>query len=153
MDACMLASTDSTFLQQATHLTGGIYMRPKQRSALLQYLLVGPLPLGDGACAVLWMLFTCRQQADSRKESSCHPHAAFYSKQQLHTTLLLSALDFEYCVPDLLLPQTIYCPDSSSRSHLQLPQPLGVDFRASCFCHRVGFAMLHPAHAHLPFPE
>ncbi len=67
VDACMLASTDSTFLQQATHLTGGIYMRPKQRSALLQYLLVGPLPLGDGACAVLWMLFTSRQQADSGK--------------------------------------------------------------------------------------
>lgn len=40
MDACMLSGTDSTFLQQATHLTGGIYMRPKQRGALLQYLLV-----------------------------------------------------------------------------------------------------------------
>lgn len=40
VDACMLSSSDSTFLQQATHLTGGIYMRPKQRGALLQYLLV-----------------------------------------------------------------------------------------------------------------
>jgi transcription initiation factor TFIIH subunit 3 len=40
VDACMLSNSDSTFLQQATHLTGGIYMRPKQRGALLQYLLV-----------------------------------------------------------------------------------------------------------------
>lgn len=40
IDACMLGGSDSTFLQQATHLTGGVYLRPKYRSALLQYLLV-----------------------------------------------------------------------------------------------------------------
>ena len=40
MDACMLSGGESTFLQQATHLTGGIYLRPKQKAALLQYLLV-----------------------------------------------------------------------------------------------------------------
>ncbi|CAL5227323.1 g10263 [Coccomyxa viridis] len=70
IDACMLSGSESTFLQQATHLTGGIYLRPKLRGALLQYLL------------------------------------------------------------------TIYCGFTFSRSHLELPQPLGVDFRASCFCHR-----------------
>ena len=64
-----------------------------------------------------------------------------------------SALVPQPHVRNFLLLQTIYCPDSSSRSHLQLPQPLGVDFRASCFCHRVGFAMWHPVHAHLPFTE
>ena len=42
-----------------------------------------------------------------------------------------------------LLPlQTIYCGDTFSRSHLELPQPLGVDFRASCFCHRVSDTLL-----------
>ncbi len=40
IDACMLSGSESTFLQQATHLTGGIYLRPKLRGALLQYLLV-----------------------------------------------------------------------------------------------------------------
>ena len=40
IDACMLSGSDSTFLQQATHLTGGIYLRPRLRGALLQYLLV-----------------------------------------------------------------------------------------------------------------
>ena len=40
VDACMLSSGESTFLQQATHLTGGIYLRPKHRGGLLQYLLV-----------------------------------------------------------------------------------------------------------------
>ena len=65
VDACMLGSTDSTFLQQATHLTGGIYMRPKQRSALLQYLLVGlPPPV---TMLVILMLPIIRQHADSRR--------------------------------------------------------------------------------------
>ena len=157
VDACMLASTDSTFLQQATHLTGGIYMRPKQRSALLQYLLVGLLPVGDDACAVLWMLLASRQQADSRMNS----HVILMQPSSSNSTCTefclqcaaSDALDPEHCVQDVLLLQTIYCPDSSSRSHLQLPQPLGVDFRASCFCHRVGFATVNPAHAHLPFTE
>ena len=40
IDACMLSGSESTFLQQATHLTGGIYLRPRLRGALLQYLLV-----------------------------------------------------------------------------------------------------------------
>lgn len=40
VDACMLGASDSTFLQQAAHLTDGIYLRPKHKDALLQYLLV-----------------------------------------------------------------------------------------------------------------
>lgn len=42
VDACMLGGADSTFLQQAAHLTDGVYARPRQRGALLQYLLVPP---------------------------------------------------------------------------------------------------------------
>ncbi|EIE26291.1 transcription factor Tfb4 [Coccomyxa subellipsoidea C-169] len=70
IDACMLGASDSAFLQQAAHLTNGIYLRPKHKDALLQYLL------------------------------------------------------------------TIFCGDAFSRSFLQLPRPIGVDFRAACFCHR-----------------
>ena len=40
IDACMLGASDSAFLQQAAHLTNGIYLRPKHKDALLQYLLV-----------------------------------------------------------------------------------------------------------------
>ena len=43
MDACMLGAADSTFLQQAAHLTSGVYLRPKHKGALLQYLLVSKL--------------------------------------------------------------------------------------------------------------
>ncbi|KAK9916655.1 hypothetical protein WJX75_005410 [Coccomyxa subellipsoidea] len=70
IDACMIGASDSVFLQQAAHLTNGIYLRPKHKGALLQYLL------------------------------------------------------------------TLFCGDAFSRSFLQLPRPIGVDFRAACFCHR-----------------
>lgn len=40
IDACMLGRSDSSFLQQAVHLTKGVYLRPPRPSALLQYLLV-----------------------------------------------------------------------------------------------------------------
>ncbi|CAL8466549.1 g6085 [Coccomyxa elongata] len=39
IDACMLGAHDSAFLQQAAHLTDGVYLRPKHKGALLQYLL------------------------------------------------------------------------------------------------------------------
>eukprot|EP01119_Soliformovum_irregulare_P010928 TRINITY_DN2694_c0_g1_i2.p1 TRINITY_DN2694_c0_g1~~TRINITY_DN2694_c0_g1_i2.p1 ORF type:complete len:233 (+),score=40.88 TRINITY_DN2694_c0_g1_i2:273-971(+) len=39
IDSCILSATDSPFLQQAAHLTGGIYLRPTRQDALLQYLL------------------------------------------------------------------------------------------------------------------
>ena len=41
LDACMVGTGDSAFLQQAAHLTCGLYLRPFQPAALLQYLLVG----------------------------------------------------------------------------------------------------------------
>lgn len=36
----MLGTADSAFLQQAAHVTGGLYLRPSRPRALLQYLLV-----------------------------------------------------------------------------------------------------------------
>jgi transcription initiation factor TFIIH subunit 3 len=39
IDSCVLMDEDSSFLQQASHLTSGIYLRPKLQEGLLQYLL------------------------------------------------------------------------------------------------------------------
>jgi hypothetical protein len=40
IDACQLGRGHSTFLQQASHLTGGIYLKPGKPQALIQYLNV-----------------------------------------------------------------------------------------------------------------
>ncbi|KAL6058239.1 General transcription and DNA repair factor IIH subunit TFB4 [Balamuthia mandrillaris] len=39
VDSCILSSHESTFLQQAAHLTDGIYLKPSRQDGLLQYLL------------------------------------------------------------------------------------------------------------------
>jgi len=39
VDSCVLSQQDSSFLQQASHLTGGIYLKPQHIGGLLQYLL------------------------------------------------------------------------------------------------------------------
>ncbi|EGC40332.1 hypothetical protein DICPUDRAFT_9126, partial [Dictyostelium purpureum] len=39
VDSCILSQTDSTFLQQASHLTNGIYLKPHKQELLSQYLL------------------------------------------------------------------------------------------------------------------
>jgi transcription initiation factor TFIIH subunit 3 len=40
IDACVLGDTNSPFMQQASFLTGGTYLRPSKPGALAQYLLV-----------------------------------------------------------------------------------------------------------------
>ena len=70
IDSCYLGANDSAFLQQAAHITGGVYYKPRAFHDLLQHLLST-----SGA-------------------------------------------------------------DRSTRRLLQLPGQRGVDFRASCFCHR-----------------
>eukprot|EP01132_Coremiostelium_polycephalum_P009132 gene9132-11189_t len=39
VDSCILSQSDSTFLQQASHLTNGIYLKPQKQDNLIQYLL------------------------------------------------------------------------------------------------------------------
>lgn len=39
--------------------------------------------------------------------------------------------------------QTVFCAETYSRGFLDLPQATGVDFRASCFCHKVALSALH----------
>jgi len=44
IDTCVLGSRDSPFLQQASHITGGVYIRPTVQEGLLQYLFTVMLP-------------------------------------------------------------------------------------------------------------
>ncbi|KAH7863410.1 hypothetical protein Vadar_017158 [Vaccinium darrowii] len=70
IDSCLLGAQHSAFLQQASYITGGVYLKPQQLDGLFQYL------------------------------------------------------------------STVFASDLYSRNFLQLPKPVGVDFRASCFCHK-----------------
>ncbi|MQM02060.1 hypothetical protein Taro_034824 [Colocasia esculenta] len=70
LDSCVVGIQHSAFLQQASHITGGVYLKPQQLDGLFQYLSM------------------------------------------------------------------VFATDLQSRSFLQLPKPAGVDFRASCFCHK-----------------
>lgn len=70
IDSCVLGVHHSAFLQQASYITGGVYLKPQQLDGLFQYL------------------------------------------------------------------STVFGTDLHSRRFLQLPKPVGVDFRASCFCHK-----------------
>uniref|UniRef100_A0A7S0RY66 General transcription and DNA repair factor IIH subunit TFB4 n=1 Tax=Chlamydomonas leiostraca TaxID=1034604 RepID=A0A7S0RY66_9CHLO len=79
---------DSTFLQQAAHLTGGLYLRAST-------------PAGPAA-----------QHGGQPGRHHSHASAALQ--------YLLSCLSA----------------DTATRSMLHIHTPLGVDFRASCFCHK-----------------
>ncbi|XP_052142238.1 general transcription and DNA repair factor IIH subunit TFB4 [Oryza glaberrima] len=70
IDSCIVGTQDSAFLQQASYITGGVYLKPQELNGLFQYLAA------------------------------------------------------------------VFATDLHSRTFLRLPKTLGVDFRASCFCHK-----------------
>nr|CAD1840668.1 unnamed protein product [Ananas comosus var. bracteatus] len=70
IDSCIVGPQHSAFLQQASYITGGVYLKPQHLDGLFQYLAA------------------------------------------------------------------VFASDLQSRSFLRLPKPVGVDFRASCFCHK-----------------
>lgn len=70
IDSCVIGSQHSAFLQQASYITGGVYLKPQHLDGLFQYL------------------------------------------------------------------STVFGTDMQSRNFIELPRPAGVDFRASCFCHK-----------------
>ncbi|XP_074263575.1 general transcription and DNA repair factor IIH subunit TFB4 [Silene latifolia] len=70
IDSCVVGAQHSAFLQQASYITGGVYLKPQLLDGLFQYL------------------------------------------------------------------STVFATDLHSRNFIQLPKPVGVDFRASCFCHK-----------------
>lgn len=44
VDVCKVFGEDTVFLQQAAHLTAGVYLRLEHSAGLLQYLMVSPCP-------------------------------------------------------------------------------------------------------------
>ncbi|RVX22505.1 RNA polymerase II transcription factor B subunit 4 [Vitis vinifera] len=41
IDSCVIGAQHSAFLQQASYITGGVYLKPQQLDGLFQYLSVG----------------------------------------------------------------------------------------------------------------
>ncbi|GJN18884.1 hypothetical protein PR202_gb06094 [Eleusine coracana subsp. coracana] len=92
IDSCIVGTQDSAFLQQASYITGGVYLKPQELNGLFQYLAI--------------------------------------SQYQSTVELLL----FEFHI--ILQSDCVFATDLHSRTFLRLPKTLGVDFRASCFCHK-----------------
>ncbi|RMX70385.1 hypothetical protein DD238_000184 [Peronospora effusa] len=69
VDACILASEQSSFMQQAAYLTGGIYYKPNDHSGLLQYLISIYLP--DPSMRKLLKL-PSQDSVDFRAMCFCH---------------------------------------------------------------------------------
>ncbi|GMF24984.1 unnamed protein product [Phytophthora fragariaefolia] len=69
VDACILATEHSSFMQQAAYLTGGIYYKPNDHSGLLQYLISIYLP--DPSMRKLLKL-PSQDSVDFRAMCFCH---------------------------------------------------------------------------------
>lgn len=100
IDALMLGM-DSPYLQQAAHLTAGLYVR------------AGPGSKDAGASV---------QRPAQAAAGRVAGQGSSAAGEQLGAAL-------QYLL-------TIFSADTGTRSMLRVHQPLGVDFRASCFCHK-----------------
>jgi len=69
IDVCKLYGEDTVFLQQVAHLTGGLYVNPERRDALLQYLAMCFLP-STAIRRVLGM--PTQDHVDFRAACFCH---------------------------------------------------------------------------------
>ncbi|KAF6266389.1 transcription factor Tfb4-domain-containing protein [Scenedesmus sp. NREL 46B-D3] len=105
LDACILGPADSAFMQQAAHITGGVYLRPHQPAALLQYLLGvfsadtatrASLSLGTGSGT---------QAVDYRASCFCH-------KNVIDTGYICSVCLSIFCKANMKLSQ---CPTCGSQ--------------------------------------
>ena len=101
---------DSSYLQQAAHLTGGLYLRAPSGSGTQGggVAAAGGLGVGMGV-------------------GSFGGPSPLQSQQQKQHCNLGAALQY-------LL--SCLSSDTVTRSMLRVHQPLGVDFRATCFCHK-----------------
>ena len=69
VDACYLGSSQSAFLQQAAHLTGGVYLRPARSAGLLQYLL---MVFSSDSTTRRFLALPQPQSVDFRASCFCH---------------------------------------------------------------------------------
>jgi transcription initiation factor TFIIH subunit 3 len=71
VDSLVLSSThESSFLQQASFLTGGVYLRPKDQSTALQSLFYHVLPSGNARQE--YLLSPLQRSVDFKASCSCH---------------------------------------------------------------------------------
>mmetsp|Transcript_28160 Transcript_28160/g.46335 ORF Transcript_28160/g.46335 Transcript_28160/m.46335 type:complete len:314 (-) Transcript_28160:14-955(-) len=69
IDACVLTTNDSLFLQQASHLTHGIYSKPPYLKGLIQHLLMTYLP---SKAVRKHLCLPSTQNVDFRASCFCH---------------------------------------------------------------------------------
>lgn len=100
LDALVLGSTDSAFLQQATHLTGGLYMHASEPSGMLQYLL-GAFS-ADTATRQLLSISGGSQVVDYRASCFCH-------KQIIDTGFICSVCLSIFCRAQIRAEKCLTC--------------------------------------------
>lgn len=69
IDVCKIAGQDAVFMQQAAHLTDGIYYRVEKPDALIQYLMMIFLP---GMAARNLLNLPHQEEVDLRTACFCH---------------------------------------------------------------------------------
>ncbi|KAF8307011.1 Tfb4-domain-containing protein, partial [Clavulina sp. PMI_390] len=69
IDVCKVYGEDTVFLQQAAHLTGGLYVSPVRRDALLQHLVMCFLAPGTVRNA---LMLPTQDRVDLRAACFCH---------------------------------------------------------------------------------
>jgi hypothetical protein len=105
-------SLDYALVGQASHITGGIYMKPPQPEGLFQYLTVGHMQAFVLSIKFYWY-------------SKCR---SFLAHSAIFSLMGSFAKRAEHNVGRV---QMVFATDLYSRQFLQLPRSAGVDFRAS----------------------
>ena len=100
LDALVLGQADSAFLQQATHLTSGLYMRASDPSGMLQYLL-GAFS-ADSATREALSIGSSSQMVDYRASCFCH-------KQIIDTGYICSVCLSIFCKANMRATQCLTC--------------------------------------------
>eukprot|EP00775_Hariotina_reticulata_P010772 gene10772-10928_t len=100
LDAIVMGPADSAFLQQAAHITGGIYQRPQQPSGLLQYLL--GVFSADTATREALSSSAGTQAVDYRASCFCH-------KTIIDTGYICSVCLSIFCKANMKLTQCPTC--------------------------------------------
>jgi transcription initiation factor TFIIH subunit 3 len=100
LDAFVLGSSDSAFLQQASHLTGGLYMRASEPAGMLEYLL-GAFSADTATREA--MSVTCSSQiVDYRASCFCH-------KQIIDTGYICSVCLSIFCKANMKATKCLTC--------------------------------------------
>eukprot|EP00163_Fabomonas_tropica_P003452 TRINITY_DN1294_c0_g1_i11.p1 TRINITY_DN1294_c0_g1~~TRINITY_DN1294_c0_g1_i11.p1 ORF type:complete len:202 (+),score=28.86 TRINITY_DN1294_c0_g1_i11:387-992(+) len=127
--ACVLGGKDSVFMQQAAHLTNGMYSRPEEQQHLSQFLLVCfYIHTSRVSVHILSSLF------DFTSLQSPTPTSFSLSPLSLSPS---PSLSLSLSLPlALYRSQGLYCIEPNTRALMQLPKQESIDLRATCFCHK-----------------